>query len=111
MSVTEHDDTADETAAWDRARGDDATAYTVRKGDRIVAGCCVTNGFISGLRVDEDMRRMGLATTILNMAKANHASLALVCTDELLPFYTKRGFVRIGPYCPNGNAMRWDRPQ
>jgi GNAT superfamily N-acetyltransferase len=83
--------------------------FTVQVDGKDIGGVLVIDGELTALRVDEGYRKLGIATALINMVKANYDSLTLICATNLIKFYQRHGFIVTGPYKPNGHCMKWYR--
>ncbi len=99
---------ADSATFFREKMGSQVDAIVLSVNGKEVAGLLVIDSDINGLRVDPELRKMGIATALINTAKQRHAALTLVCEPSLVPFYQRHGFAVTGPH-QIGHHMGWVR--
>ena len=81
--------------------------FAMQHNGKDVGGMLVIDGELNALRVEEEYRTLGIASALINMAKAHYPKLTLTCTAELIPFYEGHGFILEGPHPPTMHRMEW----
>ncbi|WP_294468612.1 GNAT family N-acetyltransferase [uncultured Anaerofustis sp.] len=72
-----------------------AEVYIYKKDEKVIGFIGLDKGYIAGLFIDDNHKRLGIGSKLIDFAKCNYAQLSLYVFKEnhnALNFYLKHGF-------------------